>query len=145
MIRIKKEYSNRLWEELLLAFVGEQLTIHVNGKSPQDDVQEVCGIVLSVREHDIISVWNRNAHDHHSRDRLRDRIKNVLHLPVGTVMEYKPHQIAQQKGQNGEYAPQRPHMETYRVTYRDNRRNQRGGGRHYGGGNQFHQKGPIHQ
>jgi hypothetical protein len=50
-MRIRKQGSHVLWEEVLMAIVGEQL-----------DGNEVMGAVLSVRYHDDhISVWNRSA------------------------------------------------------------------------------------
>lgn len=94
----------------VLALVGDQL----------DCGDNICGAVLSIRfNEDILSVWNRNASDHHVSHRkfttlfchflhlctiwwywhslhqavmaLRDSIKRHLKLPHGYVMEYKPH------------------------------------------------------
>lgn len=111
LIRVKKEFTNRFWEELVLAFIGEQLSYGLYGSGGnEDDIKEVCGIVLTIRDHDIISVWNRNSNDETIRDRLRDRIKNILRLPVGTHMEYKPHQI-------GEETESRSRIVSYKVFY----------------------------
>jgi translation initiation factor 4E len=82
IIRYKKLVSGRYWEDLVLAMIGDQL----------DYGDSVCGAVLSIRfGEDILSVWNRNAADNQAVMALRDSIKRHLHLPVGYMMEYKPH------------------------------------------------------
>ncbi|CAN8243988.1 unnamed protein product [Cochlearia groenlandica] len=82
IVRFSKVVTARFWEDLLLALVGNQL----------DDVDNICGAVLSLRfNEDIISVWNRNASDHQAVMGLRDSIKRHLKLPHAYVMEYKPH------------------------------------------------------
>ncbi|EFX01274.1 translation initiation factor [Grosmannia clavigera kw1407] len=52
IVRLKKGVVDRYWEDLLLAIVGDQLG---------DSGDEVCGVVLSVRNgEDILSIWTRN-------------------------------------------------------------------------------------
>eukprot|EP00397_Hematodinium_sp_SG-2012_P023000 GEMP01023872.1.p1 GENE.GEMP01023872.1~~GEMP01023872.1.p1 ORF type:complete len:271 (+),score=39.17 GEMP01023872.1:16-828(+) len=85
MLRLKKEHTNRLWESMLLAIIGEQLAEDL-GES------EICGGVVSVRhQEDILALWNRTAGNHDIKDVLGDRIKQVLELPHNVVMEYKEH------------------------------------------------------
>eukprot|EP00252_Welwitschia_mirabilis_P003879 TRINITY_DN1395_c0_g1_i1.p1 TRINITY_DN1395_c0_g1~~TRINITY_DN1395_c0_g1_i1.p1 ORF type:complete len:216 (+),score=26.15 TRINITY_DN1395_c0_g1_i1:169-816(+) len=85
IIRLRKAVSGRFWEDLVLAFVGDQL----------DYSDNVCGLVLSVRYgEDILSVWNKNASDNQVVMALRDSIKKHLHLPGTYQMEYKPHDAA---------------------------------------------------
>jgi translation initiation factor 4E len=82
MIRSKKEYSSRLWEDLLLGIIGNQFNLE----------DEICGAVISIREtHDIISIWNKTASDQDIRNKIRDILKKILKLPPGTLMEYKTH------------------------------------------------------
>ncbi|KAH9558339.1 hypothetical protein CY35_06G003700 [Sphagnum magellanicum] len=82
IIRLKKLVSGRFWENLVIAMIGDQL----------DYGDTVCGAVLSIRfGEDILSVWNRNSSDNQAVMALRDSIKRHLHLPVGYLMEYKPH------------------------------------------------------
>ena len=51
IIRLKKGVSDRYWEDLLLAIVGDQFA---------EAGEEVCGAVLSVRSgEDVLSVWTR--------------------------------------------------------------------------------------
>ncbi len=50
-MRLKKGVSDRYWEDLLLAIVGDQFA---------EAGEEVCGAVLSVRSgEDVLSVWTR--------------------------------------------------------------------------------------
>ena len=51
IVRLKKGVSDRYWEDLLLAIIGDQF-----GEAGE----EICGAVLSVRNgEDILSVWMR--------------------------------------------------------------------------------------
>jgi len=86
MLRLKKEHTNRLWEGMLLAVVGEQLAINDVGES------EICGGVVSVRhQEDILALWTRSAANHSIRHALGERMKKVLELPSNVIMEYKEH------------------------------------------------------
>ncbi|CAJ0945473.1 unnamed protein product, partial [Mesorhabditis belari] len=82
ILRIKKGTASRIWENLLMAIIGEQFDV-------EDDI---CGAVCSVRrDEDIISIWNRSADDFPIRNRIRDTLGQVLNLPAGTLVEYKRH------------------------------------------------------
>ncbi|CAI5984705.1 unnamed protein product [Closterium sp. NIES-65] len=82
MVRLRKPLTARMWEQLLMAVVGEQL----------EGAEEVCGVVLSVRfGEDILSIWNRSAPHSLARDRLCESIRKHLNLPPSYTMEYKPH------------------------------------------------------
>lgn len=62
MLRLKKGIASRYWEDILLAIIGEQFDVG----------SEVCGAVLSVRNHeDIISVWNKTADNTEAVNRIR--------------------------------------------------------------------------
>ncbi|KAL8870399.1 MAG: hypothetical protein Q9174_003552, partial [Haloplaca sp. 1 TL-2023] len=51
IVRLKKGVSDRYWEDLLLAIIGDQFA---------EAGEEVCGAVLSVRSgEDVLSVWTR--------------------------------------------------------------------------------------
>lgn len=89
IIRLKKGVSDRLWEDLVLAIIGDQFG---DCDNPADDWPEICGATISVRaSEDIISVWNRidSPDDPQLREKIRDEIRRVLKLPSGTIMEYK--------------------------------------------------------
>lgn len=62
IIRLRKGIADRLWEDLMLALIGDQF----------DEKDYVCGCVLSVRaQEDIISVWNKDDSDVEAKARIR--------------------------------------------------------------------------
>ncbi|XP_054771436.1 eukaryotic translation initiation factor 4E type 2-like [Lytechinus pictus] len=82
IVRLRKGLASRLWENLVLAMLGEQFMVG----------EEICGAVVSVRfAEDIISIWNRTASDNAINIRVRDTLQRVLNLPPNTIMEYKTH------------------------------------------------------
>ena len=53
-LRVSKGYANKLWEDLILAMIGEQFSLE----------NEINGIVLSIRNMgDQISIWIRNGNN----------------------------------------------------------------------------------
>uniref|UniRef100_A0A914WRX4 eIF-4F 25 kDa subunit n=1 Tax=Plectus sambesii TaxID=2011161 RepID=A0A914WRX4_9BILA len=82
ILRLKKGISSRIWENLLLAMIGEQFMVG----------EEICGAVCSVRnQEDIVSLWNRTADDPGITNRIRDTMRRVLNLPANAILEYKRH------------------------------------------------------
>ncbi|KIO25863.1 hypothetical protein M407DRAFT_243938 [Tulasnella calospora MUT 4182] len=83
VLRLRKGLADRLWEDLVIAIIGDQF-----------DVEDgICGCVLSVRgSEDILSVWNRDERDAEAKARIRDGIRKALNLPPATIMEYKSFQ-----------------------------------------------------
>ncbi|KAF5355283.1 hypothetical protein D9758_006083 [Tetrapyrgos nigripes] len=104
IIRLKKGVADRIWEDLVLAMIGDQFD---QCRSPEEggdvsaswedssdqgssELPEICGCTISVRQsEDIVSLWNRVDGDVKVRERIRDTIRKVLHLPPTTIMEYK--------------------------------------------------------
>ncbi|KAH9990925.1 eukaryotic translation initiation factor 4E class II [Russula vinacea] len=87
ILRLRKGVADRVWEDIVLALVGDQFA----GVAPphEDEWPEICGCTISVRQsEDILSVWNR-FDEPKLRERIRDRIRAVLNLPSSTIMEYK--------------------------------------------------------
>ncbi|KAG9088054.1 hypothetical protein FS749_002462 [Ceratobasidium sp. UAMH 11750] len=81
-IRLRKGVADRLWEDLILALIGDQY----------ENEDEVCGCVLSVRvQEDIISIWNKDESNSQILTRIRETTRRVLNLPASAVFEYKSH------------------------------------------------------
>jgi len=112
IIRLKKGVADRLWEDLILAIIGDQFDNCIperdgdttdgsdGGKvtkkmaqmsqGPPGDWPEICGCTISVRQNeDIISVWNRTDSDPKIKERISSTIRKILNLPNNTAMEYK--------------------------------------------------------
>ena len=61
ILHLKKGVADRIWEDTLLAFVGNELG---------EEYDEVCGVVLSVRNgEDVLSIWTR--HDGQRNNKVR--------------------------------------------------------------------------
>ncbi|CDM29624.1 hypothetical protein DTO013E5_6019 [Penicillium roqueforti] len=81
IVRFKKGVSDRYWEDLLLAMVGDQFA---------EAGDEVCGAVLSVRGgEDVLSVWTRI--DGGRNIKIRETIKRLLSFPADTNIIWKSH------------------------------------------------------
>jgi len=103
ILRLKKGVADRIWEDLILAIIGDQFDeVRTaedklpEGKETVVDADgdgnwpEICGCTISVRQsEDIISLWNRFDGDAKVKERIRDTIRRVLNLPPTTIMEYK--------------------------------------------------------
>ncbi|KAF9453610.1 eukaryotic translation initiation factor 4E class II [Macrolepiota fuliginosa MF-IS2] len=88
IIRVRKGIADRLWEDLVLAVIGDQFD--ECGSGDGTEWPEICGCTISVRQNeDIISLWNRYEVDFKVRERIRDTLKRVLNLPSTTTLEYK--------------------------------------------------------
>jgi translation initiation factor 4E len=91
IIRLRKGVTDRLWEDLVLAVIGDQFdecggdqpkvpsstghgTGEANGVEEEDGIHypEICGCTISVRQNeDIISLWNRYEVDFKVREKIR--------------------------------------------------------------------------
>ncbi|CAJ0941976.1 unnamed protein product, partial [Mesorhabditis belari] len=82
IVRLQKGLCSRIWENLLLAMIGEQFLVG----------DEICGAVCSVRNAEaILSLWNKSADNPGVLNRLREVLGRVLCLPADTMIEYKCH------------------------------------------------------
>lgn len=85
MLRLKKGMASRVWEDCLLAVIGD--AFHLG--------DEVCGVVLVTKNgEDVLSVWNRHAQSKEATSRIRDTLKRILDLPSAAPLEYRPHDIS---------------------------------------------------
>lgn len=89
IIRLRKGVADRLWEDLVLAIIGDlfdecrssaQATGNGDGADPAngsengsvEEFPEICGCTISVRQsEDIISLWNRVEGDKQCREKIR--------------------------------------------------------------------------
>jgi len=85
IIRIKRKvsqsYVNRMWENLLLACIGEAF-----------ELPDVVGCVLSTRmKDDVLSIWNLSNQNNTARFTIGERLKEVLDLDMNALIQYKDH------------------------------------------------------
>ncbi|KAI0705224.1 translation initiation factor eIF 4e-like domain-containing protein [Cytidiella melzeri] len=99
IIRLRKGVADRLWEDLVLAVIGDQFADcdvepsgdEADGKNGSaSEWPQLCGCTISVRQNeDIITVWNRVEGDAKLKDKINQTIRRVMSLPGTTNMEYK--------------------------------------------------------
>lgn len=80
IIRLKKGVADRIWEDLVLAVIGDQFDERPTVNDAAEDGNggnlsewpEICGCTISVRQsEDIVSLWNRVDEDVKVRERIR--------------------------------------------------------------------------
>jgi translation initiation factor 4E len=80
-IKLKKDYTTIIWEELILALIG--------GVLPENIKEEISGIVISVRkEFNILQIWFRNYQTNIITD-LENALKELLQIPEGVEIDVK--------------------------------------------------------
>ncbi|PIL25151.1 hypothetical protein GSI_13040 [Ganoderma sinense ZZ0214-1] len=99
IIRLRKGVADRLWEDLVLAVIGDQFDGVIDSgdaggqqadANSDGEWPEICGCTISVRQNeDIISLWNRHDSSAKSKEKIKETIRRVLNLPLMTIMEYK--------------------------------------------------------
>jgi len=91
---LRKNLSSRLWEQLLLALIGDAFSEVGN--------DEVTGITLSVKNgEDVLSIWNRHGSDGRKGLGIKRILKEVVGMSVNweyTVFE----EIREKNNGNGE-------------------------------------------
>lgn len=81
IIRLKKDVSNRLWEDIMLSFIGESPSIS----------QKICGLICTVKEKEtVISTWTKKL-DNDERAACRDWVLSALELDLSTHIEFREH------------------------------------------------------
>ncbi len=98
IIRLKKGVADRIWEDLVLAVLGDQFdevrltedsgadsTVASSWEDGSDsgaELPEICGCTISVRQsEDIISLWNRVDGDIKVRERIRSVVAPLCVVP----------------------------------------------------------------
>jgi len=94
VLRLPKGAATRVWEDLVLALIGEQFP----------DPAQVCGCVISLRfQEDLLNLWTRST-DRKAILPIRDRLLSTLQLALDAPLEFKPHDTSQRDAQAREAA-----------------------------------------
>jgi translation initiation factor 4E len=131
---LRKGVADRLWEDLVLAIIGDQFddcrgklednskTKSGVGKSEDGsegaEWPEICGCTISVRQsEDVITVWNRVDGDPMLREQIRwvSSLRKVAHFPnamnrdtLRKVLNLLPSTVMEYKSNNGKRWLARP-------------------------------------
>jgi translation initiation factor 4E len=88
-VKLKKDYTTIIWEEMVLAMIGGVLSQLVK--------EEVSGVVVSIRkEYNILQVWFKNYNQNVITEieylinfLFRQTLKDLLQIPDGVELETK--------------------------------------------------------
>ena len=69
--QFSKGYSNQIWEDLILALIGEQFSL----------ADEITGIALSVGRTDKLNIWFRHGYDKDVAPQIKADMIRLLGLP----------------------------------------------------------------
>ena len=95
ILRVKKNYANKFWEDLLISYIGEQC----------DENDDICVLNLGVKANEInISIWTR-ALDEESREIIDEWIRKTLGFNDKIEIEYRHHP----KGTEEPHQQHKPH------------------------------------
>ncbi|KAJ8130413.1 hypothetical protein O1611_g3220 [Lasiodiplodia mahajangana] len=87
ILRLKKGVADRYFEDLIMACVGDQFG---------DESDELCGIVLSMRNgEDVLSIWTKNTGQRVLK--IRETMRRILGCPTDTRIEWKSHDTSMQQ------------------------------------------------
>ena len=80
-MKIPKTHTNKYWEDILLALIGEQFTCE----------NEINGVVLSVKPNfDSIFVWNKSGKDQEKIAQIKEDIERIVKIDESTMkIEYE--------------------------------------------------------
>lgn len=77
-LRVQKGYANKLWEDLLLAMIGEQF----------QDAEMINGIIIQVKQvGDQIAIWLRTGKES-VVDRIKQDLVRLLSLPDNIRLDF---------------------------------------------------------
>ncbi len=80
-VKLKKDYTTIIWEEIVLALIG--------GVLPQIVKEEINGVVVSIRkEFNILQIWFRNYNQNVITE-IEQSLKDLLQVPEGVELEVK--------------------------------------------------------
>lgn len=106
-LRVPKTHTNKYWEDLVLAMIGEQFSVE----------NEINGLVIALRpQQDSISIWNKHARDEAKVQAIRQDLERILKVDEHMKLEYEIFEETLNKAKE-----ERPHKEAY--SHRDNANN----------------------
>lgn len=80
VLKVKKGYASKFWEDLLLAMLGVQYNV---------PAKEICGIAVTLRpKGDSLSLWHRTGNDLKIKETLHHGIRETLGVPEKVYLEY---------------------------------------------------------
>lgn len=80
ILRMPKTHTNKFWEDLVLAMLGESFTVE----------NEINGLVISLKPNsDTIAIWNRNGKDEKKVQAIKEDLERILKIEEGMKLDYE--------------------------------------------------------
>mmetsp|Transcript_16639 Transcript_16639/g.18718 ORF Transcript_16639/g.18718 Transcript_16639/m.18718 type:complete len:212 (-) Transcript_16639:171-806(-) len=91
VMKIKKGFTSKFWEEVLMALIGEQFGVG----------DEITGIVVSARKfEDKISLWFRSGSNAQVRETIKQSLRRIFQLNQKTDFEFMQFNTEAQRAPN---------------------------------------------
>ena len=91
-LKLRKEYSNLVWEELVFAFIG--------GYFAKEIKDEINGLVINCKkDFNTLQIWTKSFSDEVTSG-IEKNIREILSIPKEVVLDIKPFSIQQNKEYN---------------------------------------------
>lgn len=83
ILKVKKQYGNKFWEDLLLGFIGEQIEYN----------DLICGLNASVKDKEVVlSMWLKKMEENdHRREEIKKKMRKLLGLTEKVDIEFREH------------------------------------------------------
>jgi len=84
-LKLRKEYSNLVWEELIFAFIG--------GYFDKEIKEEINGLVMNCKkDFNTLQIWTKNFNNEVNKG-IEKNIRELLNIPKEVILEIKPFNI----------------------------------------------------
>ena len=91
-LKLRKEYSNLVWEELVFAFIG--------GYFAKEIKDEINGLVINCKkDFNTLQIWTKSFSDDVTSG-IEKNIREILSIPKEVVLDIKPFSMQQNKEYN---------------------------------------------
>ena len=91
-LKLRKEYSNLVWEELVFAFIG--------GYFAKEIKNEINGLVINCKkDFNTLQIWTKSFSDEVTSG-IEKNIREILSIPKEVVLDIKPFSMQQNKEYN---------------------------------------------
>ena len=80
-ICIKKKYSDKIWEDLILSYIGEK----------NDETNKICGLQMAIKPYEVMfSLWVKKMHKK-DISQLKNWIRKTLGFSDKIEIDYQKH------------------------------------------------------
>ena len=91
-LKLRKEYSNLVWEELVFAFIGSYFAKEIK--------DEINGLVINCKkDFNTLQIWTKSFSDEVTSG-IEKNIREILSIPKEVVLDIKPFSMQQNKEYN---------------------------------------------